>query len=120
MTEASTINTEEHREELERVLEHYNLTPACLSFTDSFPNEPMRASKCQKLLSRIIFKSLITAEEKEAALKELHLFPEDVKELEDDRMFLKHTLLKYICSIQQRWQPAYECAKWAFYHMRRV
>lgn len=120
MTETNGIRAEDHKEELERILEHYGLGPECLEFTDDFPNEPLKAVKCVKLLRRITFRRHISPEAKQATIAEQYKFPEELSFLEDDLMFLKHCLLKYICSIQQRWQPEYECAKWAFYHMKRV
>ncbi|MBW7956734.1 MAG: hypothetical protein H3C68_02465 [Deltaproteobacteria bacterium] len=114
------IRTEDYREEMEALLENYGFGPANLEFTDGFPDEPLRASKCQKIARKIYFKRLIGSAEKEAALTELRLFAGETGELEDDWMFVKHTLLKHIYSIQHRWQPDHECAKWAFYHLKRV
>ncbi|HEY4706994.1 MAG: hypothetical protein A2054_09650 [Deltaproteobacteria bacterium GWA2_55_10] len=114
------IDAESHREVLENILMNYGLGPESLEFTDSFPNEPMKVAKCVKIARKITFKKVITQEEKEAVLAgELSLFPEEVKGIQDDLVFLKHTLLKYICGIQQRWQPDHECAKWAFYHVKK-
>ncbi len=118
--EGRVIDAESHREELETILINYGLGPECLEFTDEFPNEPAKISKCVKISRKITFKRHITQAEKDAVLKvDLSLFPEEVKGIQDDLVFLKHTLLKYICGIQQRWQPDYECAKWAFYHVKR-
>lgn len=114
------IRTEEYREEMEALLESYGLGPESLEFTDGFPDEPLRASKCQKIARKVCFKRIIGAAEKEAALAELRLFPGEVDALKDDWLFVKHTLLKHIYSIQHRWQPDHECAKWAFYHLKRV
>lgn len=115
-----TIRTEEYREQMEALLENYGLGPESLEFTDGFPDEPLRASKCQKIARKIYFKRLIGRAEKEAALSELNMFTGEVDELKDDWLFLKHTLLRHVYSIQHRWQPEYECAKWAFYHLKRV
>lgn len=114
------IDAESRMEELIAILEKYNLGPGNLELVDGFPGEPLRVSKCQKILQKIYIKKSISPEEKQAALAELAKFQEDLSALEDDWMFLKHTLLKYVCSIQQRWQPDYECSKWALYHMKRV
>jgi len=114
------IDAESRKEELIAILEQYNLGPGNLELVDEFPGEPLRVSKCQKILQRIYIRKSISPEEKQASLAELARFPEDLSALEDDWMFLKHTLLKHVCSIQQRWQPDYECSKWALYHMKRV
>lgn len=118
--EGRVIDAESHREELENILMNYGLGAESLEFTDEFPNEPAKVAKCVKIARKITFKRLITLSEKEAVLTgDLSLFPEEVKGIQDDLAFLKHTLLKYICSIQQRWQPDHECAKWAFYHVKK-
>lgn len=114
------IDAESRKEELESILEQYGLGPENLEFVDEFPNEPMRVSKCQKILKKISIKKSITPEEKKATLDDLKRFEDDLSALEDGWMFLKHTMLKHVCSIQQRWQPEYECSKWALYHMKRV
>lgn len=114
------IDVESRRMELEDILMQYGLGPESLELVDEFPNEPLRASKCQKILKKVYIRKSISPEAKQATLDELKKFPEDLSALADDWMFVKHTLLKHVCSIQQRWQPEYECAKWALYHMRKV
>ena len=120
IAQGRAIDAESRREELDAILEQYNLGPENLELVDGFPNEPMRVSKCQKILKKIYIKKSITPEEKQAVLAEVLRFGEDISALEDDWMFLKHTMLKHVCSIQQRWQPDYECSKWALYNMKRV
>lgn len=117
------IDTGSYRETLEAILESNGLGPESLELTEEFPNEPLRVSKCMKVARKIMLKKRITPEEKAAAIAEISRFEfpqKDIEALSDDAMFLKHTVLRYVCSIQQRWQPDYECAKWAFYQMRRV
>lgn len=116
----STIDTESRKTELEEILAKHGLGPGSLELVDEFPNEPLRVSKCQKILKKVYIRKTISPEAKEATLEELKKFPDDVSSLDDDWMFLKHTLLKHVCSILQRWQPDYECAKWALYNMKRV
>lgn len=116
----STIDTQSRKEELEDILMKYGLGPESLELVDEFPNEPLKVSKCQKILRKIYITKSISSEAKEATIAELKKFPDDVSALEDDWMFLKHTLLKHVCSILQRWQPDYECAKWALYNMKKV
>lgn len=116
----STIDTESRRTELEDILMLYGLGADCLVLVDGFDNEPLRASKCQKIARKIFIRKSISPEQKKAALDELRMFPENISELDDDWMFLKYVLLKYVCGIQQRWQPEHECVKWALYHMKRV
>lgn len=116
----NTIDAESRRIELDAILEHYGLGPENLELVDGFPDEPWRVAKCQKILKKIYIKKTISPEDKQAVLDDLKRFPEDITALEDDWLFLKHTMLKYVCSIQQRWQPDYECSKWAMYNMKRV
>jgi hypothetical protein len=119
-TTGRAIDVESRREELEAILAQYDLGPENLELVDEFPNEPLRAAKCQKIAKKIFIRKSISPEQKKATVDYLKGFPEDTSPLEDDWMFLKHTMLKYVCSIQQRWQPDYECSKWAMYHMKRV
>lgn len=116
----NAIDAESHRTELDAILEHYGLGPENLELVDGFPDEPWRVAKCQKILKKIYIKKTITPEDKQAVLEDLKRFPEDISPLADDWLFLKHTMLKYVCSILQRWQPDYECSKWAMYHMKQV
>ena len=114
------IDTESKKAELEDILMQYGLGPENLVLVDGFENEPMRVAKCQKIAKKIFIRKSISPEHKQAVLNDLKRFPEDISPLEDDWLFLKHTMLKYVRSIQQRWQPDYECSKWAMYHMTRV
>jgi hypothetical protein len=118
--EGGVIDAESRREELEAILEQHGLGPENLELVEEFTGEPMRVSKCQKILRKVYIKKSITPEQKRAVLAEVQGFGEDISALEDDWMFLKHTMLKHVCSILQRWQPDYECSKWALYNMKRV
>lgn len=115
----NTIDTESRRAELEEILANYNMGPDNLELFDGFTNEPLRVSKCQKIAKKIFMLRSISPEQKKATLAEVKKFGEDISALDDDWMFLKHTLLKHVCSIMQRWQPDYECSKWALYNMKK-
>lgn len=117
---SSAIDAVSRKAELEEILAGHGLGPGSLELVDEFPNEPLRASKCQKIAKKVYMRKSIPPEARQATLAQLDRFPDELAFLEDDWMFLKHTLLKHVCSILQRWQPDYECAKWAFYHMKRV
>jgi len=114
------IDTQSRKEELEEILANYDMGPANLELVDGFDNEPLRVSKCQKIARKIFMLKSISPEQKNATLAEVKAFGEDISALDDDWMFLKHTMLKHVCSIMQRWQPDYECSKWALYHMKKV
>lgn len=120
ITQGGFIDAESRREELESILEQHGLGPENLELVEEFPGEPTRVSKCQKILRKIYIKKSITPEEKKAVLAEVQGFGEDISALEDDWMFIKHTMLKHVCSILQRWQPDYECSKWALYYMKKA
>lgn len=109
--------------DLEQILEKYGLKPESLELVDSLENEPNpnRASRCFKIEKKIQIKKTISAEDRLDTLKLLSKFEQaDLKKIEDDDKFVKHLLMKHICSINERWKDQHECDKWAFYNLKFV
>ncbi|MEK6759406.1 MAG: hypothetical protein AABY51_06510 [Deltaproteobacteria bacterium] len=109
--------------DLEQIMEKYGLAPESLELVDSLENEPNpnRASRCFKIEKKIQIKKVITLEDRLDTLKLLSKFDQaDLKKIEGDEQFVKHLLMKHICSINERWKDLHECDKWAFYNLKFV
>ena len=108
---------------LEQILEKHGLKPESLELVDSLEGDPNpnRASSCFKIEKKIQIKKTISVEERLETLRLLAKFDQnDLKKIDDDERFVKHLLMKHICSINERWKDQHECDKWAFYNLKFV
>ncbi|MBI5235264.1 MAG: hypothetical protein HY886_03335 [Deltaproteobacteria bacterium] len=113
------IEVEAYLSEMLKALDRHGLGPDNLCFVDDFPNAPNAVSRVGKIEKKITFRRRITKEDKALAIEALkEKFASDVKALDDDWAFVKHSLLHKVCGIIYRYQNDYECIKWAFYQLR--
>ncbi len=119
--QGTTIDATKYRDEMEKELAARNLLPETVEFVETpDPANPHLVTRCFKIRKKILFKKLISPEEKDFAVRVLsEKFPEEVKMLEDDRNFVLQRLLSEVYHIVYRYQIDYECNKLAFYDVSK-
>lgn len=116
----NTIDTEAFRGEMEKLLVKHGFGPDNLSFVDGFPDDvnPHRVLRCYKIEKKIVFKKIITPEDRADAIAAYDLFKDRVGILKDDWMFVKLALLVEIHRITYRYKSEHECRLWAFHEVK--
>lgn len=115
-----TINVESYRAEMDRLLVKHGYGPDNLVLVDSFPDDPNphRVLKCFKIEKKIMFKRVITPEDRAEAIASLDLFKDRVGILKDGWTFVKLFLLTEIHRITYRYKSDHECRLWAFHEVK--
>ena len=116
----STINTEAYRDEMEKLLVKYGFGPENLSFVDGFPDDlnSHRVLRCYKIEKKIVFKKIITPEDRADAIAALNLFKDKIAIFKDDWLFVKQALLTEIHRITYRYKSDHECRLWALHEVK--
>lgn len=123
------INTESYRDEIEKVLQGYEFSLEDISFVDALEDEgsPFRVAKVERLGGTDNFRLLMLKSipyDTVRSVKDVtkrHGFTDNVEQLKDEWLFLKHVLLHEICHILYRHKfkamIEKECDRWAFEKM---
>ncbi|MBI5587886.1 MAG: hypothetical protein HY889_05915 [Deltaproteobacteria bacterium] len=116
----NTINTEAYRDEMEKLLVKHGFGPQNLSFVDGFPDDlnPHRVLRCYKIEKKIVFKKIITPEDRADAVAALNLFKDKIAIFKDDWLFVKQALLTEIHRITYRYKSDHECRLWALHEVK--
>jgi len=116
----NAVNVESYRGAIDELLVKHGLTPESLSFEDAFEGDvnPHRIVKCFKIEKKIVFKKVITPEDRADAIEALALFKDKMKILEDDWLFVKQALLTEIHRITYRYKSEHECRLWAMHEVK--
>lgn len=116
----NTVDIESYRGRMEELLVKHGLAPETLSFVDGFPGDvnPHRVVRCYKIEKKIVFKRVMTPEDRADAIAALELFKDRMKILEDDWLFVKQALLTEIHRITYRYKSEHECRLWAMHEVK--
>jgi hypothetical protein len=116
----NTIDTESYRGRMEELLVKHGYGPDNLSFVDGFPDDvnPHRVVRCYKIEKKIVFKRVITPEDRADAIAALELFKDKMSVLKDDWLFVKQALLTEIHRITYRYKSEHECRLWAMHEVK--
>ncbi len=123
------INTESYKDKIEKTLLEYEFSLEDISFVDVIEDEdnPLRILKVERLGRTDNFKILLLKSiphDTVCSVKDVikhHGFTDNVEQLKDEWLFLKHALLHEICHILYRHKfkamIEKECDRWAFEKM---
>ncbi len=125
----NAINTESYKDGIEKVLLEYEFSLEDIRFVDVIEDEsnPFRIARVERIERTDNFRILLLKSipyDTVCSVKDVikhHGLTDNVKHLEDEWLFLKHTLLHEICHIVYRHKFKVmiekECDRWAFEKM---
>ncbi len=116
----NTVDIESYRAGMEELVVKHGLSADALSFVDGFPDDvnPHRIVRCYKIEKKIVFKKVMTPEDRADAVAALALFKDKANIFNDDWLFVKQALLTEIHRITYRYKSEHECRVWALHEVK--
>lgn len=114
------IDAESYKADLEKVLENYKFPVDTIVFVDGFENDPHAVIRTFKISRKIHMKRKMTYEEAAAKMEySFSKFPEEQELIKSEPDFLFLIMIKELYHLTYKYQNDYECAKWAFYDIKK-